>query len=208
MERGKFITLEGGEGAGKSTQVPYLKAFLESYGCQTVITREPGGSPGAELIRKLLVHGTPIQWDPLTEYLLLSAARRDHIETLIKPALEQGKWVICDRFFDSSHAYQGSGGGVKEEILYQIYNMIAPDFEPDVTFIFDLPVDIGLQRTRERAALDDWFEKMSVDFHQRIRNKFTEILEKNPQRCYLVNAQDSIENISNALQKHLMKFLK
>lgn len=209
MERGKFITLEGGEGAGKSTQIPYLKSFLEARGYQVVITREPGGSPGAELIRKLLLEGTPTKWEPLTEYLLLSAARRDHIEKVIKPALEQGKWVVCDRFFDSSLAYQGAGGGIKEEILQQIYDAIAPYFEPDITFIFDLPIEIGLQRAKTRSfGLEDRFEQMPFDFHQRVQDKFRQISAKNPHRCYLVQAHHTVEDISKELQNHMIKFLK
>ncbi len=207
MKKGKFITLEGGEGTGKSTQVPYLKKFLEARGYHVVTTREPGGSPGAELIRSALIQGAFCKWEPLSEYLLLSAARRDHIEKTIKPALDSGKWVICDRFFDSSVAYQGAGGQISESILHQIYQVIAPDFEPDLTFIFDIPVEVGIQRTKERASLEDWFEKMPLEFHQAVREKFGEIARNNPDRCHLIDAQAPIEEISSMLQDVIIKGL-
>ncbi|MGI4850948.1 MAG: dTMP kinase [Janthinobacterium lividum] len=205
MKSGKFITFEGGEGAGKSTQIPYLKSYLESQGLEVIITREPGGSEGAEQIRKLIVHGCPTRWDALTEYLLLSAARRDHIEKLIKPALNQGKWVICDRFFDSSLAYQGAGGGLPESQLQQIYHVLAPDFEPDITFIFDLPLEIAFKRVQRRAGHEERFEQMSLDFHRRVRNEFLKICKNHPQRCFLIDADQPIEDIAKDIQNHLIK---
>ena len=208
MERGKFITLEGGEGVGKSTQISCLGSFLTEHGYEVVTTREPGGSPGAEMIRQLLLQGAPTRWEPLTEYLLLSAARRDHIEKVIKPSLEQGKWVICDRFFDSSLAYQGAGGGVKEDILRQIYDWIAPHFEPDITFIFNLPFETGLQRAKTRSlGLEDRFEQMPFEFHRRVQAKFREISEKNPHRCCLIDAHHTPEDTAKEIQTLMKKFL-
>lgn len=203
MSTGKFITFEGGEGAGKSTQVPPLRHYLEAQGIEVVITREPGGCEGAEQIRTLLVHGSTRRWDALTEYLLLSAARRDHLEKTIRPALKQGKWVICDRFFDSSVAYQGAGGYLNESMLKQIYHYVAPNFEPDITFIFDLSLDISSRRVRERAGCEERFENMPGDFHQRVRDKFLEICRANPQRCFLVDANQDIEKVTQDIQNHM-----
>ena len=203
MKIGKFITFEGGEGTGKSTQMPYLKKYLEAQGIEVIVTREPGGCEGAEQIRALLVHGSITRWDALTEYLLLSAARRDHIEKTIRPALNQGKWVICDRFFDSSVAYQGAGGCLDESMLRQIYHYIAPNFEPDMTFIFDLPLELSFKRVQRRAGWEERFEKMPWDFHNRVREKFLEICRAHPQRCWLVDANQNIEKIAQDIQNQM-----
>ncbi len=207
MKSGKFITLEGGEGAGKSTQIPHLKNFLESKGFEVIITREPGGSEGAELIRQLVVQGATHRWEPLTEYLLFSAARHDHIEKVIRPALSQGKWVICDRFFDSSLAYQGAGGGISEAVLQQIYQLIAPDFSPDITYVFDLPLDVSFRRVQSRLGHEVRFEQMPPDFHQRVREKFLKLCKAHPERCVLIDAQKTIPDIAQALQIHLNRFM-
>ena len=142
----QFITLEGGEGTGKTTQAKRLAATLEKRGIETVVTREPGGSPGAEQIRRLLVEGEPGRWDPLTETLLLFAARADHIARTIKPALASGKWVISDRFTDSTYAYQGAGRGMDRETIRRIETISVADFRPNLTLILDLPAAIGLER--------------------------------------------------------------
>ena len=152
---GRFITLEGGEGAGKSTQAKRLAAALEARGISTVITREPGGSPGAEDIRKLLVQGETGRWVPLTETLLLYAARADHVARTIKPALAQGQWVICDRFADSSYAYQGAAAGLDRETIRRIESVAIGDFKPDFTLILDLPSEEGLKRANKRGRKRD-----------------------------------------------------
>src|ERR1043166_7844182 len=146
MAKGKFITFEGGEGAGKSTQAGRLKARLEETGKRVVLTREPGGSEGAEAIRKLLVEGETHRWDALTEVFLLSAARRDHVLKTIRPALTRGQWVICDRFYDSTAAYQGYGQGVKLSVIDQLRRKAINRLQPDLTLLLDMPVETGLAR--------------------------------------------------------------
>ncbi|MGB8601313.1 MAG: dTMP kinase, partial [Rhizomicrobium sp.] len=140
---GHFITFEGGDGSGKTTQIKALAAALEARGIAVTLTREPGGSPGAEDIRTLLVTGTPGRWDPLSETLLLYAARHDHVVRVIKPALAEGKWVLCDRFSDSTYAYQGAGGGLNRETIRRIESVSIEDFKPELTLVLDLPVEIG-----------------------------------------------------------------
>ena len=159
---GIFITLEGGEGTGKSTQSKRLVKALEARGIASVATREPGGSPGAEDIRKLLVTGEPGRWDALTEMLLLFAARADHVARTIQPALEAGKYVICDRFTDSTYAYQGAGRGTPRETIRRIESVVLEDFKPDLTLILDLPVDTGLARAKSRGAAESRFENFDV----------------------------------------------
>jgi dTMP kinase len=195
MNRGRFISLEGGEGSGKSTQARSIQAFLEERGIKVVLTREPGGSPGAELIRELLVQGEVNRWDPLSEYLLFSASRRDHLLHTIWPSLEKGWWVICDRFYDSSRAYQGAGGGVDAAFLERVYQKIAGDFLPDLTLIFDLPPEGGLERTQGRLYGEDRFEKMGFSFHQRVREGFLAIARQEPERCKLIHANCSPEEV-------------
>lgn len=152
MSKGKFITIEGGEGAGKSTQIAGLVAWLNGRGIEAVATREPGGSPGAELVRRLLVEGPVDRWDAATEALLHFAARRDHLLKTVWPALEAGKWVVSDRFADSTLAYQGYGHGLDLKVLGELYRLAVGEFRPDLTVILDLPVEIGL--TRAAAAGD------------------------------------------------------
>lgn len=201
-EKGIFITLEGGEGAGKSTQIRLLHDFLISSGKETLITREPGGSVGGEEIRKLLVSGDKNRWDPLTEALLFSAARRNHLQTLILPALNEGKWVISDRFVDSSTAYQGYGYGenaVAEDTLAFLYSIIAGDFAPDLTFILDIPPEEGLKRVAIRNEETSRFELQQMDFHKKMRAAYLDIANKNPERCVLINANDTVENVHNRI---------
>ncbi|RME64180.1 MAG: dTMP kinase, partial [Alphaproteobacteria bacterium] len=151
LPRGRLITLEGGEGAGKSTQIRYLQDFLSTkYGLEIVVTREPGGTPGAEAIRELLVHGDARRWDGVAELLLHYAARRDHVERLIKPALARGAWVLSDRFADSSMAYQGIVQGVGLDRVFELHQLVLGNFWPDLTFVLDLPVSVGLQRASAR----------------------------------------------------------
>ena len=152
MTRGRFITFEGGEGAGKSTQVQRLAARLKAGGGEVVTTREPGGSPGAESIRDLVLKGSADRWSPVTETLLMYAARRDHVERVIRPALERGAWVICDRFADSTRAYQGAAGGVDAKFISALETYVLETTRPDLTLVFDLPAEVGLQRAHARAG--------------------------------------------------------
>lgn len=204
---GKFITLEGGEGAGKTTQAAYIKEFLQSHGERVLLTREPGGSPGAELIRRLLVDRLAYSWDALTEYLLFTAARRDHILKTIKPALEDGIWVVCDRFYDSSVVYQGYAKHVSLETLNTIYNFISEGITPNLTLILDVAPEVGLMRTQKRTNQEDRFEQMSLQFHQDIRNGFWELAKIYPQRCVIVNAEEEESKIKNTISTVIQSYL-
>ena len=196
MVVGTFITFEGGEGAGKSTQVKRLAAALEKKGIATLLTREPGGSPGAEEIRGLLVNGAPGRWDALTETLLVYAARADHVKRTIGPALLAGKWVICDRFTDSTYAYQGAGRGLARETIRRIDAVVLDDFRPDLTLMLDLEVETGLGRATARGAAESRFENFDRDFHARLRQAFLDIARRDPARCHVIDAsqdQDAVE---------------
>ncbi len=207
MARGLFITLEGGEGCGKSTQAKRLGTHLDSQGHTVVLTREPGGSEGAEAIRALLVTGDPDRWDGVTEALLFFAARRDHVERTIKQALDEGKTVICDRFADTTMAYQGYGHDLGREFVEQLYVLTLGDFRPDLTLILDLPVDEGLKRASSRGGVEQRFEGMDVAFHHRLRDGFLDIAQQEPDRCFVIDAlgseNDVAERVINIVQKKL-----
>lgn len=185
---GRFITFEGGEGSGKSTQVGRLVERLIARGLDVVRTREPGGSAGAEDIRALALNGAAERWSPMTETLLMYAARSDHLERTIRPALARGAWVICDRFADSSRAYQGAGGGVDMAFIEQMDAAIVGETQPDLTLVFDLPVEIGLERALARGGADLRFESKGLEFHQRLRDGFRRIAADHPNRCRIVDA--------------------
>ncbi len=210
MSKGLFITFEGGEGAGKSTQIKMLQEYISSkYHRDVVLTREPGGSSGAEEIRNLLLKGDTGRWDALSELLLFTAARRDHLVKKIWPAMEQGAVVLSDRFADSTIAYQCYGYGFNQKMFNQVnllYNIIAGDFEPDLTFILDLDVEIGLSRSRKRAGNDEQrFEDMDLTFHQNLRNGFLDLTKANPHRYVLIDAAQSIENMHAQIIEQLDK---
>lgn len=199
MTAGKFITLEGGEGSGKSTQVAALATALRGDGREVIETREPGGSPGAEAIRELLIHGESDRWDAMSETLLHFAARRDHLRTTVWPALERGVWVISDRFADSTMAYQGYGQGLDRETIREIYRLTIGDFRPDLTFILDLPAEIGLERAAARKAGGDRYEGMGLEFHERLRQGFLAIAEAEPERCLVIDAAADAETVTERL---------
>lgn len=194
--QGRFITLEGGEGAGKSTQARRLAQALAARGVDCLLTREPGGSPGAEEIRALLVNGEPGRWSAATEALLLTAARRDHLERTVRPALATGRWVVCDRFSDSTLAYQGYGAGLPLDDLRTLFRLALGDFKPDLTLVFDLPVDVGLARAGARAGGEDRFERMGRDFHQRLRDGFLAIAAAEPERCAVIDAGADVDAVA------------
>lgn len=203
---GRFITLEGGEGAGKSTQVKRLAAELARRGIEAVQTREPGGTAGAEAIRALLVSGDTGRWDAMTETLLHYAARRDHVERTIKPALQRGIWVISDRFADSTMAYQGYAGGLGPEKVTAIHRLVLGDFHPDLTVMLDLPVETGLARAHGRLSgqpqlghMEDRYERMGVEFHDTLRRAFHDIAAKAPQRCRLIDATGDVDEVGGAI---------
>lgn len=193
---GRFITFEGGEGAGKSTQLKLLAESLEAAGLDVVQTREPGGSPGAEAIRRLLVEGEPGRWDAVTETLLHFAARRDHLVRTVWPALSDGRWVLSDRFADSTMAYQGSGHGLPSHAIEQIYALSVGVFRPDLTVILDQPVEEGLRRAAARNnGGEDRYERMGLEFHRRLRQGFLDIAKAHPDRCIVLSAQGSVEDV-------------
>jgi dTMP kinase len=196
---GRFITLEGGEGTGKSTQARRLGANLEARGLPSLVTREPGGSPGAEEIRKLLVTGEPGRWDAMTETLLIFAARADHIARAIRPALEAGRTVVCDRFTDSTYAYQGAGRGTPRETIRRIESVVIEDFRPDMTLVLDLPVETGLARAHLRSAQETRFEKFDTAFHEKLRQAFLDIAGRSPDRCVVVDASRPEDEVAAAI---------
>lgn len=203
MKRGLFITFEGGEGTGKSTQIGLLARKLEGLGRGIVTTREPGGTPEAEKIRELLVHRKGGNWTPMAECLLLFSARVMHVEGLIKPALAEGKVVICDRFADSTRAYQGYGHGLPLETIEGINGLTLDDFAPDMTFIMDLPVDVGLSRAGKRLDAEqsgeDRFERLGHQFHERMRRGYLEIARRAPERCIVVDADRGAQEIADEI---------
>jgi len=196
---GRFITLEGGEGTGKSTQIRRLAATLEKNGIAVLCTREPGGSPGAEEIRKLMVEGEPGRWNAVTETLLAYAARSDHVARTIGPALHADKWVISDRFNDSTFAYQGVGRGLARETIRRIDSAVLDDFAPDLTLILDLDVTIGLERALARGPAENRFEKFGIEFHEKLRQAFLDIAKRSPERCRVIDASGSEEQVAEAI---------
>lgn len=193
---GRFITLEGGEGAGKSTQIARLKSWLEGKGKTVVATREPGGSPGAEMIRKLLVEGPAERWDGTTEALLHFAARRDHLRTTVWPALRRGDWVVSDRFADSTRAYQGYGHGLDRAMLERLYELAVGDFRPDLTLILDLPIEVGLARAAARRGAETRYESLPLEFHRRVKAGFLDIAKGEPKRCVVIDASRDIDTLA------------
>jgi dTMP kinase len=197
----RFISLEGGDGSGKTTQIARLVASLNQRGIQTLATREPGGSPGAEEIRKLVLTGEPGRWDAITETLLMFAARADNVAKAIRPALAAKKWVICDRFTDSTYAYQGAGGGLARETIRRMETLVLHDFRPDLTFILDLPVAAGIARTKGRAHAETRFEKKGGDFHERLRQAYLAIARRDPERCVVIDAAQDADVVADAIWK-------
>lgn len=208
MQRGRFITIEGGEGTGKSTQIRRLAASLERGGHEVVSTREPGGSPGAEAIRSLLVNGEADRWSPTSETLLLYAARRDHIERVIAPALSRGAVVLCDRFHDSTRAYQGVAGDVDPALIQALEDHVLNGLRPDLTLVLDLPVETGLARAEARGEGEGRFEAKGVAFHQSLRAAFLDIAAKEPGRCVVIDAGRDIEAIAADLASAVAERLR
>ncbi len=211
QSEGKFITLEGGEGAGKTTQIKLLASALKASGIDLVITREPGGAPGAEVIRSLLVEGTVERWQPMTEALLHFAARFEHVKETIQPALAAGRWVVSDRFSDSTIAYQGYGHDLGGETIARIHTLVLGDFQPDLTLILDIPVEDGLARAGNREARDgageDRYERMDVEFHRRMRDGFLDIARRNPERCAVIDATQAPDGVHQSIRGVLEKRL-
>jgi dTMP kinase len=196
---GRFITFEGGEGAGKTTQIRRLRARLEPLVGAVTLTREPGGSPGAEALRDLLVTGEADRWSPLSETLILYAAREDHLERTIRPALGAGRWVLSDRFADSTRAYQGAGGGAPAGLIGRLEATVVGPTRPDLTLILDLPVEAGLARAASRGGGEERFERKGHAFHQRLREAFLDIAAAEPQRCLVLDASAPPERVAEAV---------
>lgn len=196
-DRGKFITLEGVDGAGKSTHLAWLVGYLQAMGRRVVQTREPGGTPLGEKLRELLLH-EPMHLE--TEALLMFAARREHLECVIKPAVARGDWVVCDRFTDASFAYQGGGRGLSREKLAQLENWVQEGFQPDLTLLFDLPIDIAARRMAIAARELDRFEQEKTDFHQRVRDAYLARAAQMPGRVKVIDARQTPEYIQKQLE--------
>jgi dTMP kinase len=196
VSRGRFITFEGGEGAGKSTQARRLTDALRARGHDVVLTREPGGSPGGERIRALVVSGEAADWSPVTETLLMFAARDDHLNAVIRPALAAGKWVVCDRFSDSTRAYQGAAGGVDPAFVEALDAAVVGADQPDLTLIFDLPAERGLSRALARSEAETRFERKGTEFHARLAEAFRRIAATHPGRCRLIDADGDVDAVA------------
>ena len=205
MERGKFISFEGGEGAGKTTQAERIVEALGKAGIDAVLTREPGGTFGAEAIRDLVLAGTHDRWSGMTELLLMYAARLDHVEKLIKPSLERGVWVICDRFSDSSMAYQGHARGLGADRVAAVHEAVMDGFEPDLTILFDIDPILAQKRVQTRGEDLSRFDTEELDFHKKLRTAFQEIAESNEDRFHIVDAASSRDAITTQIQHAIMQ---
>jgi len=208
LAQGRFITLEGGEGAGKSTHVKRLCDALAGIGIEAVATREPGGAPSAEQIRQLLVEGDAGRWDKLTETLLHFAARAEHVARTVRPALERGTWVVSDRFIDSTMAYQGYAQGVGRAKVEEIARAVLGDFRPDLTVILDLPPEQGLERAAKRAHGGTRYESMGLAFHRRLREAFLDIAKREPDRCVVIDATQTKDKVHQDILAALRGRLK
>jgi dTMP kinase len=199
VNTGRFITFEGGEGGGKSTQIRLLAERLRQSDREVVSTREPGGSEGAESLRGLLVKGAADRWSPMTETLILYAARCDHLERVIRPGIGRGAWVISDRFADSTRAYQGAAGGVDPNFIDHLEQTVLGTTTPDLTLILDLPPEEGLRRAGRRGDDETRFEDKGLTFHRRLREEFLAIASAEPNRCVVIDASAPLQDVSEAI---------
>jgi len=205
MKRGKFITLEGGEGAGKSSNIPFIESYLSDRGVRLLMTREPGGTPLSERIRDILLDKTQ-QMTPETELLLMFAARAQHLAQVIEPALVSGTWVICDRFTDATYAYQGGGRGIDRQRIAILEQWVQGDFRPDKTLIFDLPVGTGLARAGQRSS-PDRFEQENLDFFERVREAYLQRAQAAPGRYAIIDASPDLDSVQRQLAAELDSLL-
>lgn len=200
--------MEGIEGAGKSTHVWHLVADLSAHGIDVVATREPGGTLAAEAVRTLILSDAVDAWLPMSEALLHYAARRDHVDRLIAPALAAGRWVVCDRFADSTMAYQGYGQQLGTETVARLHALVLGELQPDLTLILDLDVDVGLDRVRRRSPLSDRYERMDPRFHRRVRAGFLEIAHNDPDRCHVIDAGAPPDAVKAAVRQAVRQRLR
>ncbi|AOE49814.1 thymidylate kinase [Kangiella sediminilitoris] len=204
-KRGQFITVEGTEGVGKSTNMAFVKQWLEAKGHKVIHTREPGGTPFAEEIRELLLSNREETVDSHTELLLMFAARCQHVYQKIKPALEQGVWVLCDRFTDASYAYQGAGRGLGFDKLKELEDWCLKGFKPDLTLLLDLTTEVGLERAKKRGPVDR-FEQEKVDFFNKVREGYLKIAQAEPDRMKVIDASGSVEVVQKHIEQSLISF--
>lgn len=197
--RGSFITFEGGEGSGKSTQVALLAERLRLRGIEVVTTREPGGSPGAEAMRHLLLSGVVKPLGPTAETMIFAAARDDHVQTTIAPALARGAWVICDRFIDSTRVYQGTLGNVDRRIIRALERATVGETMPDLTFVLDVPIEVGFARVTDRGEEKDRFESEEIEFHIQLREAFLDLARSEPQRCVVIDASQARDAVATRI---------
>lgn len=197
--KGRFITFEGGEGVGKSTQIRRLATSLAGLGIETLLTREPGGSPHAEKLREVLLSGGAKHFGPFAETILFNAARDDHLAVTIRPALARGVWVLCDRFIDSTRAYQGVLGEIEPDLIRSMERVVVGNTMPELTLILDMPARDGLARARARSSVIDRFEGEGLSFHEKLRTAFLAIAEFEPRRCAVIDAADTQEAVAAAI---------
>ncbi|CAA0091810.1 Thymidylate kinase [Starkeya nomas] len=206
---GRFITFEGGEGAGKSTQVRRLQERLASMGIDAVATREPGGSTGAEIVRHLILSGAAKPLGPLAEAALFAAARADHLDATIRPALARGAWVVCDRFADSTRVYQGALGNIDPRLIAALETVTVGETKPDLTIILDIPAEEGLARATARSGIAaDRFESEGLSFHRSLRDAFRELAEAEPERCVLIDARGDADTVASTVWSAVRQRLK
>jgi dTMP kinase len=206
-KRGRFITLEGGEGVGKTTNVPFIKNYLESRNIPIVVTREPGGTQLAEKIRDLLLSKSDEALTGQTEILLMFAARSQHLNHVIKPALAQGQWVLCDRFTDATYAYQGGGRGLSVSVIQWLENFVQGELRPDLTLLLDIPVEIGMARAKSRGGDLDRFESEHIQFFNRIRQMYLQQAAQYPGRMKVIKADQPLADVQQAILKTLATLL-
>jgi len=202
-----FITFEGVEGAGKTTNINYIAQKIKQSGQSFVLTREPGGTTLGEEIRSLLISKELPEMHPDTELLLMFAARAEHLQKVILPALSEGKWVLCDRFTDASYAYQGAGRGIDTKKIALLENMVQGTLRPDITFLFDLDAEIGLTRAKSRGETDR-FEQQHIDFFNRVRAQYLSMAESNAERYLIINAQHELKVVQQQIDEFLVKLIK
>ena len=205
---GQFITFEGGEGSGKSSQINILKSKLIGKGIDVVCTREPGGTPSAEILRELVTTGEVNKWEPMTEALLMFASRYEHTKNLIIPSLENGKWVLCDRFYHSTYAYQGLGHGLGLKAMEALKKISIGEIEPDLVFFLDINPMEGIKRTMGRHTNEDRFEKMDISFHTKLRDAFLGFSKTYSENSVVINAGQEINKISDIIFEEIEKRFK
>ncbi len=198
-KQGIFITFEGGDGAGKTTQIRLLSEKLQAYHLPHLVTREPGGTPSSEKIRALLVKGSPEGWDGISEAFLVAAARREHLRNLIWPALQAGKWVLCDRFSDSTFAYQGFGHQLGIPFVQTLHHLTMGDFQPDLTFLLQLEEKFGLRRKKKMPLSEDRYESFNDEFHKRVAEGYKSLLNMESRRFVSLNAEFSIDELASRI---------